>query len=104
MSNHQILWVEDGRHVIGRLWRRQVHLWFARPFQPPDLHVADNTNHGPRSIEMAERLADGILTRPVALRERGADDGDPGAIAGVCILDIPALAKGTPHRLEILRR
>src|SRR5690242_1991272 len=104
MPNHEILRVEDGRHAIRCLWRGQVHLRLARSLEPADPHVADDADDGPRSIEMTERLADGILTRPVALGEGCADDRNPDTIAGVRVLDVATLTQRNPHRLEILWR
>src|SRR6187551_3756020 len=102
MTNHQVLRIAAGGELLGRLSCRQVHLRLAGPFESPNPDVADDADDGTSTPLVSERPADRILTGPVVLGERRADDRDPGAIATVALFHVAAAVKRNPHGPEVL--
>src|SRR5262249_12796514 len=58
---------------------------------------ADHFHYGSVLAMQAHSLADGVLVRPEALRERLVDDSDTGRIRLVAFVDLASLEDGGVH-------
>ena len=78
--------------AIGDLLVGEVDLRFADALRAAPADVAHYADDGAVKEGELEVPAEGVVARPVALRERFTDYGGEGSLAGVCFAQIAAQA------------
>src|SRR6185295_17695674 len=98
VSNDEVFRIGRRRELLWRLRRRKVNLRLAGPLEPPNPDVADYADDGADAAAMREGPADRILSRPVPLAKRRADDRHPCLVAAIAIGDVAAAQERNAHR------